>query len=259
MMPMARKRKLQLKKELRQIVGRKVRHLRSTDRGYYGVLEKPFIRSWAYRRGVKGYNKSIFGQKRGELIRVIERRLKGRKRLSILDVGCGSCRFLAELRRIFKDRIELHGITLAMPFSPEKLEQLRKKVEAERKRPLDEEEKRVFEEVKQASMKIRERIKKHGIKVHIGLAETHKYREKYDLIFSTETFVHTINPLQALENTLNHLKRGGEAYINFGVADFLKGNPELKERLERQGINITELARGAYCFRRTSSNEIKLL
>lgn len=258
MMPALRKRRLKVNKELRQIVGEKVRHLRATDRGYYGMLEKPFIESWAHRRGIKEYERRIFGEKKGVLIDIIRRRLEQRKQLSVLDVGCGSCRFLAELRRFFGDKLELHGITLALPFSPKQLEKLKEKSEERRGFALSEEEKKNFTKIKKLSEAIRRRVKKGGIKVHIGFAETHNYGKKFDLIFSAEAFVHMINPFQALENTLNHLKAGGQAYISFGVRDILVEEPEIRKRLIEQGIEIVSLSPGAYIFRRNKNMRIRI-
>lgn len=251
------KKPLKTPKKNRVMTGRKIKHLRGTDRGYYPTGKHPFIKSWQESRGLHAYNQRLFGTNENRIGRIVKEKLKGKKKIDVLDVGSGSARFLASLSRMFGEKVALEGLTLGKPFSRKKLIELRKKKEAERGEKFSLEERNFFEKVVKRSEGQRKRIERHNLKQRIGMIETKKLGKKYDLIFSTETFMHTVNPVQALENTLNHLKTGGEAYINFGGEDILS-NTKRRKRLRSQGLDVIPLSNGSYYFKRNTSGKISL-
>jgi len=60
-----------------------------------------------------------------------------------------------------------------------------------------------------------ERTKSNNLKTHIGLAETHQFSKKFDLIFSVGMLGYVLNTEQAVKNTLKHLAPKGEAFLVF--------------------------------------------
>lgn len=69
---------------------------------------------------------------------------------------------------------------------------------------------------------------------------------------------HTLEPRLVLENTLNHLRVGGEAYIGFSNTVFLQKNPQIFNILEQQEVTIEPIARYVYMFRRTTKKKIRI-
>lgn len=122
----------------------------------------------------------ILGIKREELYYQINNLLRSRKKVRILDVGCGAGLFLSELKRAHRDNIDATGLTL----NPEKISE--------------------------------RRVGKTGrFNVRVGLMEKFRPRKKYDLIFAVVSLAHSFHPLLAIENIYNSLRKGGKAYIDF--------------------------------------------
>jgi SAM-dependent methyltransferase len=172
-----------------------------------------------------------------------------------LDAGCGTCEFLEDLRGIFGNKLELEGITLARPLTVKQLERLERNLKE--KKALTENVKEHIERLKKLREEFERRVRKSNIKVRVGAVEIYDFGKKYDIIFSVGMIVHSNNPWQALENLLNHLKKGGKAYINFGKADVLRA-PELRWNLERQGIEISKLSEDSYELKRLSDKPVKI-
>jgi len=240
---------LRVERNRRTFTARELMHFRGMDRGYYAPLKRPFIRGLTDTRNISKYNLRIFGKK-GAIEKTVMRKIKEQnKPVKILDIGCGACRFLADLRKKYGNQIELDGITLARSFPTKRLVEIKDMVEKREQRKLGHDELKTVKRLERRRMVQSGRVKKYGLNIHIGPAETHRYGKKYDLIFSAETFMHAINPEQALKNTLEHLKKGGEAYIDFGVRDILNERPELITELKKKGILIEPLKRGSYHFK----------
>jgi len=48
----------------------------------------------------------------GDITLLIKKQLKEKRKIRVLEVGCGYCRALMELKKLFGDKIETHGINL---------------------------------------------------------------------------------------------------------------------------------------------------
>jgi len=245
-------------------IARGIRNIRAADRGYRLRIRKFGDRTavkflpheWFLRRGLEDYNKRIFGIfSRENIAKLLRNELKAKRRLSILDAGCGTCEFLGELRKLFGEKLELEGITLARPLTVKQLERLEKKLKEEK--ALTENAKEHIERLKKLREEFERRVREADIKVRVGAVESYKFGKKYDVIFSVGMIVHSSNPWQALENLLNHLKKGGRAYINFGKADILR-SPELCWELAGQGIEIRRLSKDSYELVRLSDEPIRI-
>ena len=67
--------------------------------------KKILIWQWSRKRGIKEAKERI-----GDIVKDIKGLLKEKKKVRVLEVGCGYGRALLELKKSFKDRIEIHGI-----------------------------------------------------------------------------------------------------------------------------------------------------
>ncbi len=213
--------------------------------------------SWPRYRGISEYE-SVLGLKPGRLKELIEKRMQGAKngKVDVLDIGCGTGIFLAQLKKEFGERVNAEGIALARPVGAKRIKNLHELLS--QKKRLSLKEKNWLKLLEVQGEKFRERTGKSGIKVHTGLAETHDYKKKFDLIFSSEALLYAVNPVQALENSLNHLKTGGEAFLHFGINNPLK-KKQVTERLMAQGIEVTPLGKWAYHFTKKTGSEIRLV
>jgi SAM-dependent methyltransferase len=246
-------------KEQRKAIADTLRDYRKLDRDFPVEIPLPikflsgkgravYMNVYRKDRGVREYEDLLhLGKDRLSLKDIVQRHIDAKKRpVRILDVGCGNAKFLSELREIFGDRVVLEGIALARPFSPEKVEEIMHEHLKGKNRLI----KRLFaENAVEEAKAFWERVKKHRLKVHVGLAETHKYEQKYDLIFSTTTFVHAVDVGRVLINTLNHLAEGGEAYIQCGSRNPLN-IASVHRWLKNKNIEVVKLGRGVYLFRK---------
>lgn len=252
-------------KNKRRMEAKAIRNIRAADRGYKlkikRVGEEVKIiefqsHEWFLRRNMEDYNRKLFGiRSRENIVKTIREELKSKGRVSVLDVGCGTCEFLSELGEIFGKNLELEGLTLARPLSLTDLERLKEKLRENNL--LKEKVKKHIEHLKEVRRVFRGRVKRNGIRVRVGRMEGYKFGKKYDIIFSVGAIVHSANPWKVLENILNHLKNGGKAYISFGKADILR-SPELCSSLKAQGIEIKRLSDDSYELKKLSDDEIKI-
>ncbi|MCX6802683.1 MAG: methyltransferase domain-containing protein [Candidatus Diapherotrites archaeon] len=239
-----------------------IKGIRRIDRGFAltdrALGRRVFGSAWVHEHTFRDYELGLLGPKYRGIDPIIEERLKRKKSLAVLDIGCHYGYFLAELGKRFGDRLDLEGITLARPLRPEQVNEL---IYAEVKASgpnLADSEARDMANTLIESQNFHDAIKRFNIKVHVGQAEKHQYGRRFDLIFSMTAIIHSRKPRRLLVNTLNYLKVGGEAFLEFGVKDFIKGDEGVQEELRRQGIEIEEQWEGVYRFKRLGKNPIKL-
>lgn len=73
----------------------------------YNIKNKKIV----WNRGrVRGLSEAK--ERLGDLVKECEKLLKVRKKIRVLEVGCGYAKILIELKRIFGNKIEAHGINL---------------------------------------------------------------------------------------------------------------------------------------------------
>jgi SAM-dependent methyltransferase len=237
---MAKRRRLDVSKDMRKTVARYVRSTRRLDR--FHRLEERLPLGWSIRRSVGAYNHALRLEKHGTSIeKIVERKIaeNGGKPIDILDVGCGHCIFLKQLKERFGDRVNLEGITLARPLPARDIKKLADTLPKPASRRQRKAHEAYIGKIKRTiadSKEFHRRVRRHNIKVHVGLAETHDYGKKYDLIFSVAAFSKS-DVRQALRNTLAHLKEGGEAYLEFGRQEITQDDLRW---LERRGIDVTD-------------------
>jgi len=266
---MARGKRLTLKgKKEREKASRRINRFRTQEKGF--KLRKPSVRPggilftlldgnikmkrWPNTRGVERYEVNLWLKRhRLSVQSIVEGKVRETGRpLKLLDVGCGRGIFLAELAERLGNAVELHGITVSRPANRKTIERMEKSLlERDILTVSDAEHFRVL---KLKADNFRKRVKENKLSIHTGLAETHSYGAKFDLVFSVQSLMYSSVPNQALENTLNHLNKGGEAYLdlNRGVR---KG---LREELEKQGVLVKRLAPGSYHFRKQADKTINL-
>ncbi|GEM_PF-4351674 len=231
------KRRLELKGSERKELSSYVLSNRKMDR-FHRKLKRAgqLPQNWNNRRRISNYDELLLFKEKGtSVVEIVQKKLSESKRpVAVLDVGCGEAIFLKELKEKFGDKIEAEGITLARPLSPKKLEEIIEALPKSMGKKRRAREAKLIKSIINDSKNFRNRTRKHSIKVHTGLAETHKYGKKYDLIFSVSAFLGT-DVHRATMNTLAHLRKGGEAYIEFGQQRLTK---EEKEELRRNGIEV---------------------
>ncbi|MCX6802330.1 MAG: hypothetical protein NT067_04425 [Candidatus Diapherotrites archaeon] len=265
---MAKRARLQVEGRIgRRLTAKKISRGRIAERGYEVKRELIFGSSlrkvWEKDKGISQYEQYFgFAGKRskGSVKGIVEAKSAALGRpVRVLDVGCGNCYFLAELGDLFGNRVDLEGISLAKPLTPKKWSEESEKMRV----PL-----RHLEwegALRQMNREFHERIKAKELTVHTGLAETHDYGKKFDLIFSVETIRRSINPVKALVNTLGQLAAGGEAFIHLTVGEFGIGllrkriqGRTLGEWLTEQGIETIRLKPGVYHFVKKTDKEIMI-
>lgn len=247
---MARKKPLPVKeKEKRKKIANQLKKNRAKDRSYKLKPRIELGRWWQKSRGITDYERflSLSNRKQPSIKQIVKKKLKEkRKKVNVLDVGCGSGVFLSELKKDFKEKINTEGISLARPLTPNQVKKLEKKPEIKKAYPTG--SRNFFiKRMEKKRKKFHQRIKEKNIKVHTGLAETHSFEKKFDLIFSVQCFRYTIKPMLALKNTLNHLKKGGEAFLDLGSGKRLK-NKKVKKLLKENNIACNSLGGTAFHF-----------
>jgi len=256
-----RNRKNVIPEELRKSTADSLRSVRGMDHGFHSNPEYPdriMFSKWLKRRGITEFNKNLFHQKKG-IQTVIEKLLERRENPRVLDLGCGDARLLYQLSVIFPGKLDLHGLTLAKPSTPTRLEEIER--EERSKRTLNREEENNLKLAKRESRLFWKRTKEHNIDVHTGLAETYNYNgRKFDLIVSSASMVHAIDNVRivkAIENTLNALAKGGELYMGIELPGLEPGG-KYEKQLRKQGIETEQIGSGSFLFRRQYNNEIAL-
>jgi SAM-dependent methyltransferase len=210
---------------------------------------------WPKNRDLNDYG-SIFGFamdgsfKKAILKEIRLKSLRRKGQINVLDVGCGHINALEELALGLKElpkkareRVSLEGLTLARPLGQKELEELPEKfAERRSKNPsethgkeLGDSEKPFIKHKIAESGNFRKMAREHNIRVRIGLAETYSYGKKFDIIFSAVALRYTINPRQALTNTLAHLNTGGKAFLE------LRGWTDWNAILKKEKITPKEL------------------
>jgi len=213
-----------------------------------------FNMGWPMHRDISQYE-TLLGMSKGSIKEIVARRAKSGK-VKVLDIGCGAGIFLKELKAHFGQSIEAHGVVLARPLSEKAIERLSVKIRAESGK-LPQKDAAWLDMLREERRSFEKRINEGGLNVHVGLAETHSYGKKFDLIFSVHSLTYAVAPMRALINSLNHLRLGGEAFIHFGINDPLK-KKETILFLQQRGFAVEKLGRGAYHFTKKTNKEIDL-
>ena len=231
------KRRLELKGNERKELASYVLSNRKIDR-FHRKLKRAdaILKTWSNTRCISNYDELLLLKEKGTpVVEIVKRKLSESKGpVAALDVGCGEAIFLKELKERFGDKIEAEGITLARPLAPRKLEEMIDALPKSMGKKRRAREAKLIKSIMADSKHFRNRAKKHKIVVHTGLAETHDYGKKYDLIFSVSAFLGT-DVHRATMNTLAHLREGGEAYIEFGPRHLDKRD---EQWLKENGIEV---------------------
>jgi SAM-dependent methyltransferase len=190
-------------------------------------------------------------------------KIKSHGKINVLDVGCGAGVFLSQAGRLAHWKANVEGITVGKPVGKQSIKELKK--EAGLLFRLKPSSILGFGRLGLNRAALESNAKKSKINFHTGLAETHSYGKKFDLIFSVNTFQYFINKKLALINTLNHLKNGGQAYLHFNrpARELLDlegfgGSKNLREFLEKNGFEIQYLRDSACLFTKRTDADISL-
>jgi len=219
-----------------------------------GRRKATFPIGWENERGIETYEKEIgFSENEIEsLVKIKEASVVGRP-LRVLDAGAGKYIFLSDLRRILGANAELEGLGIARPLTEKQLLELK---EPELIKELNLEGPPSAKVIKANTAlfhKFKERTESNNLRTHVGLAETHQFSKKFDLIFSVGMFGYSLNTEQAVKNTLNHLASNGEAFLVFRNR-YNPMKPEFAAELKRLGFSIEPMKKGrqrtAYRFKR---------
>jgi SAM-dependent methyltransferase len=279
---MARKARLQFEKTQkpkkgtthRQKVAEALLIGRGYDRGYRRVrprtrrakianfiLGKNSFIGYPHNRGIAKYESQLrLGRRNPSIEQIVRQKIEERDgRINVLDIGCATQEFGAALVEKFGQGVRMEGITLARPFAPEKIDEIKERLDGTE--GLSNRARLKLELRKTDSAAFYSRAKATGIVTHAGLAETHDYGRKFDLIFSVYSLMYAMEPRMALANTLNHLKVGGEAFLEFGIQpDYGRWlrQPETAGLLKSKGIRMERLGRLQYHFKRGAPGELDL-
>ena len=193
--------------------------------------------------------------------RFVELQKRGvRRKVEFLDAGCALGQVIAELGSspITRGKVTLSGLTLARPLGEK---QLKSRYLALKQKLINSKERGKIEKLdfnyEQAvnELKLWQRNKAKAEKVHVGLAETQRFGKTFDLIVSTGMLEVALNPVQAVENLVNHLRVGGTAILQLGSV-----LPEEKmNKLAQDGFRLESFGKNVYRIDRTTRRTAKLL
>jgi len=246
----------QLQAEKRKKISEKLFDGRAEDRSYRFTRKGGFRHrlGWPRHRDVRSYESTLKLRGKKPIVRIVQDKLREKSgKIDVLDVGCGAGVFLSELKAGFGKDINAEGITLASPLSPKGVEKLGERVsKGGRVGFID---RLALKKLEIEGGRFHTRAKEGEITVHTGMAETHDYGRKYDLVFSVESIMHTVNPLMVLTNTINHLKAGGDAYLHTGIGRTLRDKRTISF-LEAQGVRVERLGHSAYHLQKTRETSV---
>lgn len=164
----------------------------------YNIQKRKIVWNRGRLRGLTEANERI-----GDLVKECEKLLKTRKKIRVLEVGCGYAKILLELKKIFGGRIETHGINLEKRW---KLE-IVKKFALSNKLCSNDEFKHIAPKIHIADV---------GVKI--------PFKSKYfDLIFSQASVQYIHDKALFLEETNRVLTERGIAIIE--LDEFKKKHP----------------------------------
>ncbi|MEW6294828.1 MAG: class I SAM-dependent methyltransferase [Candidatus Diapherotrites archaeon] len=129
-------------------------------------------------RSLKRYN-FLFGT---DISQLINKKLRQKEKISVLDVGAGKGRALLELKKQFGNKIITSSISLTRP--------------------------------KLANKKIKGTTFKAIDNVHLGRIENYKKLKKYDVIISLTGISWSTDMTKAVKNVYNSLNVGGIAFLH---------------------------------------------
>ena len=143
--------------------------------------------------------------------------------INLLDLGCGNGQFLRELKEIFGNKIEAHGITA---------------------RAYDRDGEPIMEDAKEQAYLEAER--KNGINMEIrNMSDLEHFPDNcFDLVVSAEGINYAGDPLKVVEQTARVLKDGGLMFAGpvaisiEGIPIMLAGNRIFNSKLGFEGLTL---------------------
>lgn len=151
----------------------------------------------------------ILGRDLGRVVELklaLNERFGKKQKISVLDIGCGACVALAELKRMFGNRVSASGINISAFPSPARLR--RRKAYYQK----------LYGPGFQRVLALSELYWRNRASLdnqRVGLMEKHDFGgKKFDLVVSVATIGASHYPLAAIENILNHLKPHGACLLD---------------------------------------------